>query len=399
MSPKSKSPKKKTSAARRPAKKKSTGYSAKAALVALLLLGFLVVSLVLLSQFGRQSSSVPHHDSASERQIGTQDIRVEIDSLLLHAEIPLASVQPLEGPGLLVQAAVPDDSALETLQRRLQRLDPQLRLDLRPSSSTLHILRATETLFFIRFEPSGPEESLSAAAKPLHPSAPAPPPGARPRLAIIMDDLGRDMAIGRALAEIELPITFSILPGERNAARIAELAHRHGREVLIHIPMEPQGYPLIDPGDDALLVDFSADEIQARMRSYMARVPHAVGANNHMGSRFTESLDGMQSVLEVMRDANLFFIDSLTSARSVGFKEARRSGMPAAARDIFLDNVAEEGAIAAQMRKLTTLALRNGSAIGICHPYPATLEFLRRQVTELEKLGIDVVPVSELLVR
>ncbi len=384
MPPKSRAPKKKNPTVR-PAKKKRSGRPAKTAFAALLLFGFLVVSLVLLSQFGRHPSPDPP-PAPAERRIGPEDVRAEIDSLFLHAGIPLSQVQPLDGPGLLVRAPVPDESLLEALQRRLHRLDPQLSVDLRLSASTLDITLSGQTLLFLRFSP---------------PETPPPVPREvkRPRIAIIMDDLGRDMATGRALVEIGLPITFSILPGEKNAARIAELAHRNGREVLIHIPMEPQGYPLVDPGEDALFIDFPPEEIRQRMRAFIARVPHAAGGNNHMGSRFTESSEGMQAVLDVMGESGLFFVDSLTSSRSVGFREARRKGIPAAARDVFLDNVAEEGAIAAQMRKLTALAMRQGSAIGICHPYPATLEVLRRQAPELEKLGIDVVPVSELLVR
>ncbi len=384
MPPKSKTTKKKKPAAGS-AKKKSLGYPARAVIAALVLCAFLVVGLVALSQFGRHVSPILSPDEVAERHIAPEDIRVEIDSLLLHAAIPLSQVEPLDGPGLLVRAQVPDDAALEALQRRLQRLDPRLALDLRLAASTVEVLRQGEILYFVRFQPL--------------PAPPSPPVPLRPRVAIVMDDLGRDMATGRALVEMAIPITFSILPGERNAARVAELAHRHGREVLIHIPMEPQGYPLVDPGDDALLVDFTADDLRARMRGFMARVPHATGANNHMGSRFTESTEAMLPVLNVMRESNLFFLDSVTTSRSVGFKEARRLGIPAAKRDVFLDNVVEEGAIAEQVRKLAERALRHGSAIGICHPYPATLAVLARQGAEFEKLGIDVVPVSELLVR
>jgi polysaccharide deacetylase 2 family uncharacterized protein YibQ len=214
-----------------------------------------------------------------------------------------------------------------------------------------------------------------------------------------MDDLGRDPATARALLAIDIPVTFAILPGEPHAARVAEIAYGGGREIMVHIPMEPLGYPAVNPGDDALLVAMEAEEIRQRVRGYLQEVPHASGGNNHMGSRFTQSSEGMAAVLGQMRQSDLFFVDSLTTGKSVGMAEAHKSGVPAIARDLFLDNVQDVGQISREIRKLTDLAVRRGHAVGICHPYPETLEALRHEVSYIRQRGVEVVSVSRLLPR
>ena len=115
---------------------------------------------------------------------------------------------------------------------------------------------------------------------------------------------------------------------------VITMARRAGREIMIHIPMEPQSYPATNPGADALLVGQSPEEIRRRFQGFRTQLPDAVGGNNHMGSRFTESREGMAVVLAEMKEAGLFFVDSRTTGHSVAFAEARQAGVPAAARDL-----------------------------------------------------------------
>jgi polysaccharide deacetylase 2 family uncharacterized protein YibQ len=233
---------------------------------------------------------------------------------------------------------------------------------------------------------------------------PAPSPGVLPapgkhgKIAIIMDDLGRGTHNAKQLLAIGQPVTLAILPGEPHAAQVAELAHAAGREVMLHAPMEPQGFPVIDPGDDALLVHQSDAELHAQLLALLKRVPYAAGANNHMGSRFTEDERAMKTVMTVLRERGLYFVDSLTTSRSVGTVTAQGAGVPVVRRDVFLDNVAESDAIVQQIRRLAEKARRNGSAVGICHPYPETLKALREELPRLARQGIEFVPVSALLV-
>jgi polysaccharide deacetylase 2 family uncharacterized protein YibQ len=216
-------------------------------------------------------------------------------------------------------------------------------------------------------------------------------------VAIIVDDMGSSMHEADALLAIDVPLTFSIIPGLAKGREVAETAHRKGRQVMLHIPMEPKGYQQKPFEKNGLLLAMSDEEIEKRMVGYLGAVPYAVGANNHMGSRFTEDRPKMLTVLKILKEKGLFFIDSKTTPSSVGDKLAREMGIPAAARNIFLDNDADVGAIKAQIEKLAGMAKKTGSAIGICHPHKTTLQALTATLPVLKKEGITFVYASALV--
>ncbi|MBE0503349.1 MAG: divergent polysaccharide deacetylase family protein [Desulfuromonadales bacterium] len=216
-------------------------------------------------------------------------------------------------------------------------------------------------------------------------------------VAIIVDDLGADLVMMQDFLDLQLNITAAILPNLPHARAVAELAHADGREVILHIPMEPQNYPAIDPGENALLVELSKAEVQQRLRSYLQIVPWVVGANNHMGSRFTESREGMRGVLQILKDQGLFFVDSRTTADSVAIIEAKKNGIAHAGRDVFLDNDINEEDIRRQIRKLVKIAKAEGSAIGICHPHHETVTALKKEAPSFAAAGVTLVAASALV--
>lgn len=121
-------------------------------------------------------------------------------------------------------------------------------------------------------------------------------------------------------------------------------------------------------------------------------VPMAVAVNNHMGSRLTEDRETMLLFLRALKDRRLAYVDSLTSPRSLGRELATEVGVPAIARDIFLDNVQDAEAIAQEIDRLVAIAKKSGTAIGIGHAtYPLTLETLlarRDKLAEVNLVGI-----------
>lgn len=218
-----------------------------------------------------------------------------------------------------------------------------------------------------------------------------------PRVAIIMDDMGNDTFSARELLEIDLAVTFAVLPEMEASTATARLAHEKGREVMLHIPMEPIGYPHPNPGRNPLLSGLTDDEIRLRFASYLQQVPHAVGGNNHMGSRFTQEEEGMRVVLDELAQRHLFFVDSLTTNASVTRRLAAERGVPFGRRDLFLDNIVDVDKIRHELRRLIQLALRDGEAVGIGHPYPETLEALRLEQDSFAAAGVRVVPMSRLI--
>ncbi len=222
------------------------------------------------------------------------------------------------------------------------------------------------------------------------------PSATAPLLAIVIDDLGRSVEEARAFLDLDVKVIPSVLPHLPKSREVALLARDRGREYLLHLPMEPQGYPEVDPGEGAILVAMGRDEVRRLVRQGLADVPGAAGINNHMGSRLTEVEASLRWVMEELRGQNLYFLDSLTSARSVAAEAAHAAGLRWARRDVFLDNVQEDSAIAAQLEKALNLAKRSGRAVAIGHPHAATLRVLKAWSARLHGSGVRVVALSEI---
>lgn len=217
------------------------------------------------------------------------------------------------------------------------------------------------------------------------------------RLAIIIDDMGNSMSEARSLGLIKVPLTFAIIPGLRVDIEVAEYAAVNKIETMIHVPMQSKGWPARRLEANGLLVAMDEGEIQERMSAFVQKFPGAVGANNHMGSEFTEHEKKMTATLQVLKSSNLFFIDSLTSAESVGGKVAQQLGIKSARRNVFLDNEQNSSYIIGQLNQAVRLARKNGSAIAICHPHPATIATLAKALPELARQGITLVPASQMV--
>ncbi len=219
-----------------------------------------------------------------------------------------------------------------------------------------------------------PETPVREVAKPAAPTA-----GQQGRpIAVIIDDIGFDLRIVKELAGIHAPIAFAILPHTPHAAEAAGFLHAAGKEILLHLPMEPRSYPEDSPGAGALMVDMDERQIRKQIQENLAAVPYASGVNNHMGSRFMEDAARLTIVMEELKKRGLYFVDSRTTADSRGREAANRAGVRFAARSLFIDHVP---GYAAAMENLTG-PFRRGGANGkpvlmIGHPHPETTRALR----------------------
>ena len=241
------------------------------------------------------------------------------------------------------------------------------------------------------------QQTYTTAAKPLPPVHPRKRVAAPGSVAVIVDDMGSSVQEVNELMAIKLPLTFSIIPGLAKGKEVAQAAHAHGYLVMIHIPMEPQGYPQQRMEQNGLLLSQNDAEIQRRFAGFIRAVPYAVGANNHMGSRFTEDKAKMGTVLGLLKGKGLFFIDSRTTPHSVGYELAREMGIESASRNVFIDNDQNIDAIKGQLEQLAEMARRKGAAIGICHPHKTTIIALTAMLPELRKSGINFVYARDLV--
>ena len=235
--------------------------------------------------------------------------------------------------------------------------------------------------------PPPPKEPVYKPKPPITPL----PGRVKPMLAIIIDDVASQQQVQRILS-LGMPLTISIFPPSKNAPNTDQIAKRL-EFYIIHIPLEAQDYPYPEPF--TLNVDSSTAQINQRIRQIREWFPKATMMNNHTGSRFTGDDGAMDRLLTAMQRYNFNFIDSRTTGRSVVREVGERHRMKILSRDTFLDNQQEVGYIQSQLKKAVALAKRNGQAIAIGHPHPATLEALRRSASLLK--DVEVVYVNELL--
>lgn len=219
--------------------------------------------------------------------------------------------------------------------------------------------------------PQQPEETLPPDAT-LAPSTPH-----QGGIVIVMDDMGENLAAAQELLHLPFPVTLSIWPHSRHARQTAEMAHAAGREVFIHLPMQPLAARK-DVGPQTLMQGDSAARIASVVQDARHRVPHAIGINNHMGSKLTTHNPTVSTLCAVLTPTELVILDSVTHPASLLYTAARKRALPALRRDIFLDHHQDRPSVLAQLEKARLLAHKRGVVVVIGHPHPVTVQALRQ---------------------
>ena len=285
------------------------------------------------------------------------------------------------------KAGAPDRAAHDAIETELARVAEfhHLQRVARPGAPGLERFdylmdgRRTQSIHLIT--PLAKDEAASA------------PPG-RPRLAIVVDDLGNDRAQADSLFRIAYPLTISVLPHEANSGEIAEEAHRRGYQVMLHLPMASNA----GDRDEAIELHpgMASAAVEKTFAAMLDTVPYAAGVNNHEGSLGTADQKLMDELMPLLHERNLFFIDSRTTTATVAETAAHAAGVATTRRNVFLDDEQSVPAI----RKQFVLAIRDarekGSALAIGHPHPETLEVLNEMLPEAERQGVRLVFASDL---
>lgn len=217
------------------------------------------------------------------------------------------------------------------------------------------------------------------------------------RLALIIDDLGYELSAGKRTVNLPGPVACAILPSTPRARSLAEAAHANGKEVLLHLPLQAEeSVGPAEPG--GMLLDMSRAQFARTFADNVAAVPHAIGINSHRGSLLTRHPGHMSWLMEeITQQGNLFFVDSYTTAASIALQLAHEAGVPALRRDVFLDPDQDGQTLQREFSRLKTLARERGFATGIGHPYPATLDFLERELPKLAAEGIELISISSMV--
>jgi len=188
-------------------------------------------------------------------------------------------------------------------------------------------------------------------------------------LAIVVDDFGE---IGGDLLSgfLNLPkeVSFAIFPEMKNSFSTMERAHAQGRETIIHVPMEPLGYPQVNPGNNAILVQMKPSEISKLVNRFLGQMPLCIGINNHMGSLATTDRDVMGAVMSALKGTDKLFLDSRTSNVSVAYQVAQKAHIPAFRNDIFLDSPdISASTMESKIKQLEAMSASDPHLIAITH--------------------------------
>lgn len=218
----------------------------------------------------------------------------------------------------------------------------------------------------------------------------------KPKIAIIIDDLGLDESVTEQISLLQAPLTLAYLPYADNLRAQTNHVRRAGHELMVHLPMQSQR-TTADPGTNALLLDLPFDEFARRLEWNLSRFDGFVGINNHMGSKLTENPGLMVRVMARLKRDGYLFVDSLTTPDSVGARAAHATNVPYIKRDIFLDNERDPNYIRTQLAAVERIARLRGYAIAIGHPYPETLSVLEDWLKTLKFKGVTLVPISQII--
>jgi len=281
------------------------------------------------------------------------------------------------------------ESQKEILARLMQSLD---------RVATAHALtrdaNTTHSAQRLEYRRGGlPTQIVEIVTHPLPAATPPTETGAA-RLAIILDDLGNDRAAAEAIFAIPYPLTISVLPNHPHSVEIAQEARRRGFQVMLHLPMESMRNER--PEAKELRPGMSAADVNGMVADLLQAVPDVAGVNNHQGSQSTADSALMDELMPVLREHDLFYVDSRTTPATVAYDCAQRFGVRSGFRNVpFLDDVAEVAAVRKQLQLALRGAQKKHEAIAIGHPHAATLQALREVLPEAKSQGVRLVFASE----
>lgn len=241
-----------------------------------------------------------------------------------------------------------------------------------------------------------PAKQSAAPLKAAPAAVPKPntPSAVKGKLAVVIDDAGRDLASQHVYESLGIPLTLAVMPNQVHTRDAALSWHAHGLPVILHQPMESVSG--IGMESKVILTSMSDEEIRSLLKSSLSQVPEAVGINNHQGSKATTDRHTMEVVMNELHHRHLFFFDSRTNSTTAADGAAASYGVPYVRNDLFVDNEADVAAISAMIREAAKRAQKYGTYVIIGHCRPKTAEAFRQMVPQLEKEGIQFVYVSSL---
>ena len=219
--------------------------------------------------------------------------------------------------------------------------------------------------------------------------------GEEPVIAVVIDDMGIAKKRTADIISLQAPLTASFLTYGADLDNQVKAAKKAGMEIMLHAPMEP--YSKADVAPDVLTTKMNKKDVRLGLEKMLSKFSDIKGINNHMGSKFTEDKERMQVVMEVLKEKDLFFLDSKTTSHSVGKELAQKNGVSYATRHVFIDNKNQVDYILNQLKIAEKIAKRNGYAVAIGHPKSGTYEALKQWLPSLKEKKIKILHMSDIV--
>ena len=217
----------------------------------------------------------------------------------------------------------------------------------------------------------------------------------QPKIALLIGGMGLNAEFtARAISALPPEVTFAFAPYGEALQDMIDRARTGGHEVMLHLPMEPFGYPGNNPGPRTLLASAKPEENMTSLSWLLSRFSGYTGVVNYLGARFTSDSPALEPVLRKLKDRGLVYLDDGSSSRSRSVEIADGMGLPARQARLVIDADGNFNAITDNLRQLETLAQSGGIVIGIGTGLPATIDAVETWAKGLESRGILLVPVS-----
>lgn len=358
------------------------------------LLAVVLIMVVLVSYFHKETPQIP--DTPAPKQTANQGLSAYeqfclnnqgVDCLLLSDKKPEYKPQVI----LMDTGEIDDD-----LREKISQIAHN------GCDTSPEVNGNIQTMLDRLYEEELPDDVIDEAAviknpklKNIHIIPAHKPPfwGTTPKVVLIIDDMGISQKRTADIASLHYPLTVAFLTYGTNLQKQIENSQKAGQEIMLHTPMEALGKVEVAP--DVLTTEMSVDEIKRNFKIMLDKFPGILGINNHMGSKLTEDLPRMNAVMEVLKERNMFFLDSKTSAKSRAEEAARAAGIAYAHRHVFLDNNNDKTYILGQLDKVEKLAKKNGYAIAIGHPKSQTYAALKEWLPKMKDKGLELIHLSK----
>ncbi len=228
-------------------------------------------------------------------------------------------------------------------------------------------------------------------------AAPPPPTDGRPRIAVIVSEIGLSRARSRqAIDRLPGAVTLAVMAYVAERDEWVQAARAANHEVLLAAPMEPRDYPRFDPGPEPLLADMDDLENLARYDKVLHGARGVVGVLAHMGGRFLGDALRLRPILAATHDRGLIFVDNRSAPENAVAKLAHSLDLHILQNDRFVDAEPSREAIVHRLAELEQIAASRGYAVGLATPYPVTIEQIRIWAEGLKERGFTLTPVSAL---